>query len=74
MRFTPPAVGNYAGTVTFTGGENGPIAIGLTAAGIERPGCNCQKTDGTGLPDPEELFLTGLTLLVLAFSARWLRP
>lgn len=74
VRFTPPAIGNYVGTVTFTGGENGPVAIGLSAAGIEAPGCNCQKADGAGLPNPGELFLTGLTLLVLAFSARWLRP
>jgi hypothetical protein len=81
VRFTPPYAGNFVGTLQFTGGENGPVTITLRGTGVDAPeegegleegegegeppqNCNCGKT-APGLPDPGQVFLGALSLLVM---------
>lgn len=76
VRFAPATEGTFQGSITFTGGDNGPVTIALWGVGTSAVktaffGCGAAGGAGMGFGD---LAVVGLLLSVLVAASRlWVR-
>lgn len=71
VQFTATGQAAFSGTVTFSGGSNGPINVTVTATGVKGGGTGCSCGPGGAPKDyTGDAVVMGLTLGLLAWAAR----
>lgn len=76
VKFAPATVGTQAGSVTFTGGTNGPVTINLWGTGAEvvkTAFFGCGSADGAGMGMGDMLVLAAVLTGLFAASRFWSR-
>lgn len=76
VKFAPATEGTQAGSVTFTGGTNGPVTINLWGTGanvVKTAFFGCGSSDGAGMGMGDMLLLAALLTGLLAASRFWTR-
>ncbi|MFM1918446.1 MAG: hypothetical protein RLZZ303_80 [Candidatus Hydrogenedentota bacterium] len=76
VSFAPATEGTFQGSITFTGGDNGPVTIALWGVGttaVKTAFFGCGAADGAGMGFGD-LAVVGLLLSVLVAASRlWVR-